>query len=259
MPVQARFPLIVAEGHDLCVVHGEDELNQFEQVDIENGEYRCWDRDGVPFKLTWDSGPGVATTGGAPELPELMSILRRSARQEGIDVGDQVHDPIEVAERIILAFEERRSRTPIGRLVRWTTDRKPTVLRATCEGVVLSVLTPLLFGLWPTFAQALSGQGWNWTAGAPSGVVEIEVPLLVPGMLVGIWTSVGVGVLMHSVTMIWEKAWPIVLAGTLVGNGCVYATTWVGVRLQRRVVLAAGAIIWLGLSVAFFLMIQRMD
>jgi len=108
----------VAEGHDLCVVHGEDELNQFEQVDIENDEYRCWDRDGVPFKLTWDRRPGLAPTGGAPELPELMGILGKSAQLVGIDVDDQVHDPIEVAERIILAFEERRRRTPIGRLAR---------------------------------------------------------------------------------------------------------------------------------------------
>src|SRR5262249_29933132 len=118
MLVQARFPLIVADGYDLCVVHGEDELNQFEQVDIENEEYRSGDRDGVPFKLTWDRRPGVAPTGGAPELPELMGILRKSAQLEGIDLDDQVHDPIEVAERIILAFEERTSRTPMGRLAR---------------------------------------------------------------------------------------------------------------------------------------------
>src|SRR5262249_285554 len=163
---------------------------------------------------------------------------------------------IEVAERIIMAFEERRSRTPIGRFVRWSqmTNRRPTLLRATCEGVALSLLTPVLFGLWPTLAQAFSGQAWNWNPRTSSSLLEVATALLVPGMVIGMWTSVGAGVLMHA--MDWERVWPMALVGTLIANGCVYATTWVGVRLQRRAVLATGGIIWVGLSVATFLMIQ---
>jgi hypothetical protein len=103
------FPLFVFEKDDcsMFLVEAPDRvLYHMEPIDIENGEYICWDTNGNAVRI---SVAGQRVTGieyGAAGMP-LAEAFRRHADAFGLDV-DTTGPPDEIRRRL----KEAESRLP---------------------------------------------------------------------------------------------------------------------------------------------------
>jgi hypothetical protein len=101
--MKPNYPLFAVDTcHWGFVVNNESDLGHFEQIDIEDQEYRCWDREGFPLQLTWTKKDGV----GVSELPQpaepmnLIAAIRKWAELENVAVEGGVRDPIELLRQM---------------------------------------------------------------------------------------------------------------------------------------------------------------
>jgi hypothetical protein len=115
------FPLFVLEKDDssMFLVEVPDKLlYHMEPIDIENGEYICWDTNGNAVRI---SVAGQRVTGieyGAAEMP-LAEAFRRHSAAFGLDV-DTTGPPDEIWRRL----KEAESRLPRkGGLLSWLFKR----------------------------------------------------------------------------------------------------------------------------------------
>ena len=112
MDASVSFPLFVFEKDDysMFVVETPDKvLDHMEPIDIENGEYLCWDANGKAVRI---SISGLRVTGicyGEPEIP-LAEAFRRYSEVHGLDV-----DTTGPFDQVWCRLKETKSRLPRSR------------------------------------------------------------------------------------------------------------------------------------------------
>jgi hypothetical protein len=114
-----QYPLFVADrdgyGH---VVHNESGLGYFEQIDVEDGEFRCWDSLGIPLAMGWKETAYVSPSGMPADTAGMLAALKKWAEVEGLPVLGET-DPATLLVRIQAALEARWAASGMGRLVRF--------------------------------------------------------------------------------------------------------------------------------------------
>ena len=124
MDASVSFPLFVFEKDDysMFIVETLDKvLYHMEPIDIENGEYLCWDANGRAVRISISGQRVTGICHGEPEIP-LAEAFRRYSEVHGLDVDttgpfDQVwcrlKDPASRLPRSrgLLSRLFRRSRT----------------------------------------------------------------------------------------------------------------------------------------------------
>ena len=93
--MQINFPIFVL-ARDSGEMYRCDTLYQmqsrFERIDIENGEYEAWDRDGLPLDLKVQKPVWLMIESRRELHPEqFREVLRKYAAASGanIDIGDR--------------------------------------------------------------------------------------------------------------------------------------------------------------------------
>jgi hypothetical protein len=109
MDESVSFPLFVFEKDDysMFVVETPDKvLYHMEPVDIENGEYLCWDANGRAVRISISGKRVTGISYGEPEIP-LAEALRRYSEVFGLDV-----DTTGPFDQVWCRLKETESRLP---------------------------------------------------------------------------------------------------------------------------------------------------
>lgn len=120
MDASVSFPLFVFEKGDysMFVVEKPDKiLDHMEPIDIENGEYLCWDANGRPVRISISGQRVTGICYGELEIP-LAEAFRRYSDVHGLDVDTT--GPFDQVWRCLKETESRlpRRRGLLSRLLR---------------------------------------------------------------------------------------------------------------------------------------------
>jgi hypothetical protein len=124
MDENVSFPLFVFEKDDysMFVVETPDTvLYHMEPIDIENGEYLCWDANGRAVRISISGQRVTGICYGEPEIP-LTEAFRRYSEVYGLDV-----DTTGPFDQVWCRLKDPKSRLPRNRglLSRLFRSRKP--------------------------------------------------------------------------------------------------------------------------------------
>ncbi len=117
--MRPSYPVFVADsGGDVGRVHSEAGLNYYEQVDIEDHEYTCWDRNALPCEMTWDdaTGVGLRVLERPAEPEQLLDAVRKHARLWRVELASDMSDPTQIMERVEAEQKSRSFWSRIRRL-----------------------------------------------------------------------------------------------------------------------------------------------
>jgi hypothetical protein len=112
MDASVSFPLFVFEKDDysMFVVETPDEvLYHMEPIDIESGEYLCWDANGKAVRISISGQRVTGICHGEPEIP-LAEAFKRYSEVYGLDV-----DTTEPFDQVWCRLKDPASRLPRSR------------------------------------------------------------------------------------------------------------------------------------------------
>jgi hypothetical protein len=120
--VQDAFPVIVRANDcgDLMVFRSEKELQYLEKIDVDAGEYQCWNAQGEACSLSGDSKGRIGARIGDQANPwTLKEALEDFARRNGIDPDPVLTvntDPIRAIGELRAIAESRRTPSIVARI-----------------------------------------------------------------------------------------------------------------------------------------------
>ncbi len=117
----AHFPVLVID-RDGWIYGAFDATSldgNFEEPEIGQAKYLCWDRDSRPVSMRFVGRTQVVATSGRPEPEALSRRLMLHAMDMGIRVDGTTQDPFELWERIAEARERKWEGGPIARAARF--------------------------------------------------------------------------------------------------------------------------------------------
>ena len=113
------YPLFVSDtdgyGYFVC---DEADVRNFEQIDIEDNEYRCWDSCAVPFAFGWQDGAHLRPLGLPPDKEGMLAALRKWSDAERIPASGE-SDPARLLVQIQSVLDGRWAASPMARLARF--------------------------------------------------------------------------------------------------------------------------------------------
>jgi len=116
------YPVFVRENEtgDLMVFGSENELQYLEKVDVDAGEFQCWNALGEACSLSGDSKEWISARSAARANPwTLNEALQEFARRNEIDPGPVLTasaDPIQAIARLQAIIESRKRPSIVDRL-----------------------------------------------------------------------------------------------------------------------------------------------